>query len=257
MLQSNGKVIQSIQRCIDIIECFDEDNPELSLAEISRMTSLNKSTVHGILKTLYYNGYIAKNPYNNKYVLSSKFIIKGELALSSVDYQLKEVGIKYIKQITDKYKVTSHLFACLSNNLYLIKMQVPSNYYYIVSSVIGKNMPLHATASGKIMLAHMDKNTLKHYLKQEERPKFTDKTITDIRQLEGELLHVKEKGYAYEDEEVEEGVSSLAAPVYKENILIATLSFTTHKGKAETIFSEAKKDTLKASGALSGELTRD
>ena len=58
---SKSNLIQSIQRAIDILDCFDNNNPELSLAEITKKVNLHKSTVYGIVNTLYFNDYLTKD----------------------------------------------------------------------------------------------------------------------------------------------------------------------------------------------------
>ena len=76
------RVIQSVQRALDIIECFDQLNRELSLGEISEKLGLNKSTVHGIIKP-YINEYIDQNISNGKYLLSPKLLGKYQLVADS------------------------------------------------------------------------------------------------------------------------------------------------------------------------------
>ena len=59
--QKTGKVIQSVQRAVDIINCFEDITTERSLSELSTMLDLNKSTVHGILNTLHNNNFVRQN----------------------------------------------------------------------------------------------------------------------------------------------------------------------------------------------------
>ncbi|MGL4868568.1 MAG: helix-turn-helix domain-containing protein, partial [Cetobacterium sp.] len=62
-----GKTIQSIQRAIDIMNCFNEEVHELSLKEISEKLGLSKSTAHGIVSTLLKNSYLEQNQKNSNY----------------------------------------------------------------------------------------------------------------------------------------------------------------------------------------------
>ena len=88
------------------------------------------------------------------------------------------------------------------------------NSYYTVSSVTGYPIPLNATASGKIVLAHMNKEEFEYYYKRESFERYTDKTIVDKEDLLTEAKKIYENGYSIEDEEIEIGIYSVATPIY-------------------------------------------
>lgn len=207
-----SRVIQSIQRALDIVECFNNKTTELSLSEISAMVNLNKSTAHGLINTLLVNGYISQNPENSKYSLGKKFISKSLIVPNSLLF--KNVGEKYLRAISEKYSVTSHFMIYERKELYTLKLYLPSSAYYIISSIIGRTIPFHATASGKIILAHMKPEELKKYIAAHPLQRYTDKTITDFAVLQQELATIRRNGYSLEDKEVENGVFSVACPLY-------------------------------------------
>lgn len=252
---NNPRVIQSIQRALDIIDCFDKQNKELSLNDISKRVDLNKSTVHGIINTLHINGYINQNSENGKYMLGKKFMLKGLLVSDAIGLSLKDIGTKYMKILTEKYKITSHLFAYNNNALSFVEMLIPSNAYYIVSSVVGREMPLHATASGKIVLAHMSEKEYENYLHTDPIIKFTERTLVDTDSLKKELKMIVNNRYSIEDEEVEIGVFSLSSPIYDSNQnLIGTISVTGPAARVKDILSEIIDDLKNASAKISEEL---
>lgn len=233
-----NRVIQSVQRALDIIDCFNSQMVELSLNELSLMLNLNKSTVHGLINTLVVNNYISQNNQNGKYFLGRKLILKGILASNALQYDLKEIGSKFLRILSEKYKVTSHLFVCRSGNLTFIDMAVPTSAYYVVSSVIGRNMPLNATASGKIMLAYMDPLELEFWIKNNELISFTEYTITEESTLLDQVSKIHENGYSIEDEEVELGLFSIAYPIRKpDGHLFGTISIT---GSAQKVRNDLK-----------------
>jgi DNA-binding IclR family transcriptional regulator len=221
----NTRVIQSIQRAVDIIECFTNNRIELSLHEISTFTSLNKSTAHGIINTLVVNGYISQNNENGKYLLGNKFISKSLIVSTSL--LVKNIGEKYLEAISDKFSVTSHLMMYERKELYTLKLYLPATSYYIISSIIGKRIPFHATASGKIILLQMDDEELQQYIARNPMEKYTDKTITNMDVLKRELDKIRHDGYSFEDEEVEYGVFSIACPIYNQvNRVLGTISIS-------------------------------
>lgn len=250
------RVIQSVQRALDIIDCFDQLNRELSLNEISQKLNLNKSTVHGIINTLSINGYIDQNNNNGKYLLGKKLMFKGQMVSDSITVRMREIGEYYLKEISEKYKVTSHIFSFKDQKLSFLDMVKPNNAYYIVSSVIGNPMPLHATASGKIVLAHMGEEELENYLKTEPLTKFTEKTLVEKDALKEELIKIYNNGYCMEDEEVEWGVLSMAAPIYDhQKIFIGTISLTGPVGKIKGMTEQMAIDIKNFSKNITKELS--
>lgn len=225
--EKGPRVIQSIQRALDIVECFTNKKTELSLSEISGMLNLNKSTAHGILNTLLVNGYISQNTENGKYLLGKKFISKSLIVPNSQLF--KSFGEKYLLAISEKYNVTSHFMMYERKELYTLKLYLPSSSYYIISSIIGKSIPFHATASGKIILAQMKAKDLERYIQFHPMIRYTDKTITDLEDMKRELKKIRENGYSIEDEEVENGVFSVACPIYNQfNEIAGTISISAY-----------------------------
>lgn len=253
---SKTRVIQSVQRALDIIECFDELNRELSLNEISEKLGLNKSTVHGIIKTLCINEYLDQNINNGKYLLSPKLLGKYQLVADSLTIRLKEIGSKYLKELSIKYKASSRLFSCKNNNLIFLEMIKPRDSYYTVSSVTGYPIPLNATASGKIVLAHMEKEELEYYLNRESFVKYTDKTLVEKEDLLMEAKKVYENGYSIENEEIEYGIYSVACPIYDHTKkLIGTMSLTGYVGILKDQTDEIIADMTDYSKKITKELT--
>lgn len=248
---SNTRVIQSVQRALDIVECFSSQKTELSLNEISKMLQLNKSTVHGIINTLLINGYINQNSENGKYLLGKKFISKSLIVPNS--YLLKSFSEKYLEGISEKYGVSSHLMIYEKNDIHLLNMVFPSSSYYIISSIFDKKIPFHATASGKIILAHMNPTKFNNYISRNPLTKFTSKTITNIYALQKELEKIIENGCSIEDEEVEVGVFSIACPIYNQfHELSATISISANLS-VQNYFDELTNDLKDASLKISNE----
>ena len=252
---ANQRVIQSIQRAFNVVECFDKQIKELSLNDISKKLNLNKSTVYGIINTLCINGYISQNSVNGKYMLGNRFIIKGQLVSDTIFMSLKNAGVKYLKALSEEYKVVSHLFLYKNNMLSLVEVSIPTNSYYIDISMEGKEFPLYAGSSGKVVLAHMTQNELDKYLSRHSLIKFTEKTLTDVDSLKDELSKIRVSGYSVEDEEQEAGVYSISVPIYDNNeVLIGTISITSLVGKVKENTEELIDNIKNASKKITQEL---
>lgn len=250
MKEKSQHLIQSIERAIKIIDCFDALKTELSLKEISEMVGLNSSTVHGILNTLYTYSYIDKNAETSKYRLGLKFLFKANLIAENLD--LKEIGHAYIKAITEKYQETTNLCYYRNEEIYCIDTVWSPLSYLIVSSKVGFGLPIHSTASGKLILANLPEAELKRFLARYTLSKLTDNTITDSAQLLEKLQEIRQLGYSTENEEVELGVYSIAAPVRNHNgQVFGTISISGPVHRIREHESAIKNDLLKAAADIS------
>lgn len=244
--KKKSRIIQSIQRAINIMDCFDTQNDKLSLKEISKKLGLNRGTAHGIINTLLVNGFMEQDQESGKYLLGKKLISKAMLVSERIE--LKEISESYLKYISEKYDAPSYIFAYKYNDLFLLDKVYPENTYYITSSIVGKKMPFHATASGKLLLAHLDEDSLTEYINTADFESYTNKTITNSSELKKELTKIKKNKYSLENEEIEIGIYSLAVPIYnKYNNLAGTLSITCNHNKIESKLNELIKD-LKSIG---------
>jgi len=216
------RVIQSVQRALDIINCFDSIHTQLSLTEISEKLELHMSTVHGLINTLCANSYIVKTGAG-KYKLGLEFILKANLVTQSLD--LKEIGHPYLKQLTTKYNETSHLYIYQQEQIYCVdKVESPNNYF-IISSRAGSKLPMHASASGKVFLSYMAEQQRAAFLANNELLPLTSATMTTIEQLTKHFELIIERGYGIECEEIEDNAYSLAAPIFDaQGHIAATIS---------------------------------
>lgn len=247
--QGKGKVIQSVQRAIDILNCFDEADIELSLQEISGKLGINKSTVHGILNTLHINRYIQQND-NGQYMLGQALFNKSTYAIHATKSRFRTLSKSYMTKISNKYKCSSHVFSVEGSKLHFLDMSTPINSYYIISTFLNDLMHLYCTASGKLLLSHMSLFDRNEYLDNLRFISYTDKTMTSKEAIVKNIEQILECGYSLENEEVEEGCISIAVPVFtKHGDLFGTISITGSKirvvGKELDIVNDLKEASAK------------
>lgn len=253
MVEKSPRLIQSVKRALDIINCFDSLHDQLTLTEISEKLNLNISTVHGIISTLSAYSYIDKNPNNGKYRLGLEFLLKANLVSQSLD--LKEIGHPYLTELTKKHGETSHLYVYQHEQIYCVdKVESPNNYF-IVSSRAASKLPLHASASGKLFLAAMPEADLKHFLQNSELIQLTDKTIADVGQLIENVQQIREQGYGVENEEIEPGAFSIAAPIRDASGQTAgTISMVGSLNRIREKEAMIRDDLLAAAASISAQL---
>lgn len=221
-----GKQIQSVQRAIDILNCFNITNPALTLGQISARLGLNKGTVHGILHTLHANGYISQNS-TGQYMLGAELFNKASLASDTKRSILIDNSYNDMQNLSDHFHGNCTLFRVDEMYLQLIHSTEPHNSTFVVRRA-NSNLPLYCSASGKIVLTYLKEGALKLYMKDAPFPAYTRNTRTTAESLENEFAKIRKDGFSYENSELFEGVAAISVPIFssKDNHLFATLSLS-------------------------------
>lgn len=203
-------VIQSVIHAIDLLEAFKGDDDELGVTELSKKLSLHKNNVFRLLATLELRGYIEQDKQTGNYKLGVKVLELGQ-------HFLKHLGL-----LRQAHPVMRDLLAKCNENIYISVLRgnncvyidgVEANQVVKVMSRIGNRLPLHATASGKVMLSNESEEDIMRYFPQEELKKYTENTITSRTKLLEDIKEAREKGYALDMEELDVGVRCVAAPI--------------------------------------------
>ncbi|MCI1930242.1 MAG: IclR family transcriptional regulator [Clostridia bacterium] len=217
------KNIQSVERAFAILELFGETNSMMSVKEISAALQLSKSTVFGLINTLYNLGYLRQDSETLKYNLGPKVLALGS-AVSQNDI-IAKTSHKFMQEISDKFQETC--LCVIEENGYVVYIdKTESTSSITLKTRIGTKKELYCTGVGKVYLAYMSEEKRKKILSKPMEKK-TENTITDIDLLESELENVKKQGFAFDDEEFETGICCLAVPVFGrgENV-ISSISLT-------------------------------
>ncbi len=210
------RLIQSIERAADVLELFLTSEQELSVKEISDRLGLSKSTIHGIIKTLEYRGYLQQNPEDLKYMLGMKLFELGYKMSNNLD--LGKIARPIIKELVEEFKETVHLVAFNQDEaIYIEKLDGPHTLR--IYSQIGKKAPIHCTGVGKAILAYQEEKEVDRLLANIDLESFTEHTMTDKNDIKKQLHLIRKQGYSIDDEEIELGLKCVAAPIFN------------HKGK--------------------------
>jgi DNA-binding IclR family transcriptional regulator len=201
---------QVVDRVIDILETFVRLGPELGVSDISRVLGLKKATTHRLLASLRRRGIVAQDLQSRRYRLGMKLWELGQLATSGVDWleRLKP----FLQQLTDVTGETTHL-AVLNDGQVLYVEKVESTRSLRMPSQVGRRLPAHCTGVGKALIAFLPEEVVRTLVARRGLPSFTPNTITDPDRLEAELATIRARGYSVDDEEIEEGLVCIGAPV--------------------------------------------
>jgi len=202
--------IKVLDKSLFILETLLQHSSSMSIMEISKKLKIYPSTIHRVLNTLKYRGYVEQNPADQKYRLGLKLVELGMARYHQID--LVKEAHPFLKELINKCNETVHLGVLEEEEvLYLAKEE--SSQTIRMCSYVGKRAPVHCTALGKVLLAYLPEGEKKKILGKRELPRLTKKTITDKEELEKELNRIKKQGFALDREENERDVCCIAAPI--------------------------------------------
>lgn len=201
---------QVVDRVVDILELFARVGPELGVSEVSRALDLKKATTHRLLTSLLRRGLLAQDAVTRRYRLGIKLWELGALVTNSVDWSGR--AKPHLERLTSATGETTHL-AILSDGQVLYVDKVEGAHSLRMPSQVGRRLPVHCTGVGKALVAFLPDEALKSIVARHGLPRMTTHTITDLAMLRDDLALVRERGYSVDHEEIEEGLTCIAAPV--------------------------------------------
>lgn len=212
MSQSSAGTVQSLDRAIILLEELSLHREGCGVTYLANLTGLHKSTVHRILNSLMAKGYIEKDGETDKYSLGIKILYLSSAILDRMD--VRKIARPLLEELCRNTGEVIHL-SVLGNGeaVYIDKVENP-NKNIRMNSQIGKSCPLHCSGVGKILLAWKSIEDIEAILGEYGLGVYTKNTITDIELIKKHLVKVKEKGYAVDEIEHEEGIRCVAAPIF-------------------------------------------
>ena len=201
---------QVVDRVADILEAFLWLGPELGVSELARAIGLTKATTHRLLASLRNREFVAQDPNSRRYRLGMRLWELGTVARSSMDW-LAEAKPE-LETLAGETGETAHL-AVLDDDQVLYVDKVESGHSLRMPSQVGRRLPAHCTGVGKALLAFLSEERLATLIEHRGLPRFTAHTIDDAAALRAVLAAIREAGFATDDEEIEDGLRCIAAPV--------------------------------------------
>ena len=234
------RVIKSVQRAIDIINCFSEHELKLTLPQISARTGLNINTARGLVNTLLANGYLEHIPEGNFYMLGPVFLPKADLAaMNDIDRLRSRVRPK-LELIADRFQVSARMQRISNDNIFAVEVVNPIESHYIFLTRLNAVFTLNATASGKLVLYYMDATRREAFYRTFVPTKYTKHTLTTRDELEAELERIGAQGYSTEFDEFGVGISCIAVPILRSNgTLYGTVSIVASSSVVHDVGEQA------------------
>lgn len=205
------KNVQTLERSLDILEALAQANEPLGVTEIGNRISLHKSTVHRILQTLCYRGYVEKERESERYRIGVKIVELGMRFLNNLE--IRKVAAPYLAELAKALdEVVNLVLPDDGEVVYIDKTE--SSHVVSMQSKVGRRAPMHCTAVGKAILATLPEYEVLHILKTKGMVKNTPNTVTDPEVLLENLKEVRKNQIAVEIEENEVGIICLGTPVF-------------------------------------------
>nr|MDT0662237.1 IclR family transcriptional regulator [Micromonospora sp. DSM 115978] len=201
--------VKSAGRALDVLEALADAPRRYSLVELARALGIPKSSLHGILRTLIRRGWVEADPTGTRFGLGVRALQVGAAYLESDDATGLLAGV--LDGLAAQFGETVHLGRLDGPHVvYLAKRE--SVHPLRLYSAIGRQLPAHATALGKVLLAERTDETVDRLLTW-PLPALTGRTITDPTSLHAELAAIRERGHAVDHEENTEGIVCFAMAV--------------------------------------------
>lgn len=200
--------VEALARGLDVIQAFDQENPEMTLSEIAARTGFSPATARRSLITLQDLGYVGM--HGKRYMLCAKVLSLGAAFASSMN--LKDVADSFLRDVSRAFQETSSL-AVREGTDALYVAHVPIDRDIRFRARVGYRLPLYATSLGRVLMAWCDERERAAYLSHAPFRRYTSRTICEAEALDAEWAKVRAQGYATAWEQLEYGVVSISVPV--------------------------------------------
>jgi IclR family transcriptional regulator, acetate operon repressor len=212
--------VQSVDRALSLLEALARAGNPVGVGELAERTGLPQGTTHRLLQGLHRRGYVRRDA-SRKYSVGTAALRLGDAAQRS----LARSAQPFLAQLVEASGETANL-AVLEGDDVVYLAQVPSPHTLRMFADVGRHVPPHTTAVGKVLLAAMPRERAVALLRRTGLPRRTEATITDLDDLGRVLDAVQANGWAADDEEQEAGIRCVAVPVFSGEQVVAAVSLS-------------------------------
>jgi len=246
--------VQSLERGLAVIRAFGADDPELTLSDVARRTGLTRAAARRFLLTLTDLGYVRTD--GKQFALTPRVLDLGYAFLSSLT--LPEVAEPHLERLAAELRESSSVSVLDGDDIVYVG-RVPTSRIMRVAINVGTRFPAYATSMGRVLLAGLPDDQRSAYLERAEIKPLTARAIDNAADLAVELDRVRAQGWALVDQELEEGLRSIAAPIRDAGgRTIAAVNVSAHASRvsAEDIKLTLLPPLLAAAQRIEADLSR-
>ncbi|HEX7158193.1 MAG TPA: IclR family transcriptional regulator C-terminal domain-containing protein [Edaphobacter sp.] len=200
----------SLARGLIVIQAFSQQNPQMTISQLSVRTGLSRAAVRRCLYTLTKLGFAGAED-------GSRYSLRPRMLTLSHTYTASNTLTSAAQPILERMSAAlreSFSVATLDGDDIVYVARTTVNRVMAVDLHIGSRLPAYCTSMGRILLAYLSTEQLEQYLSRVVMTAHTPRTITSIDKLRLILRNIRRNGYALCDQEYEVGLRSLAVPVF-------------------------------------------
>ena len=214
--------IQVIERMMKLLDVLSYYHDPVGLKQLALETGLHPSTAHRILAAMSASGFVERADPGT-YRLGIRLLELGNLVKSRIN--IRDSAMPQMQALHEKIGESVNLGVRQGDEIVYVERTSSGRSSVRVVHLVGARAPLHVTAAGKLYLAEYSKDELREYARRTGLPGLTPTSITTLSALEKEIERVRRHGVAYDNEEIEQGLRCVAAPVHDDSgELVAGLS---------------------------------
>lgn len=227
--------VQSLATGIRVLESFSDTHPRMTLAEVARRTDVSRATARRMLHTLVHLGYAHTD--GRQFSLTPRVLGLGHGYWSSAG--LTELLQPILRDLGEALGESCSASVLVGEEIMYIS-RVHTRRIMRMDLGVGTRLPAFATSMGRVLLSDVDEATLVQRLQQVDRPAYTTRTTTDPQALAEAIGRARVEGHAMVDQELEDGLRSIAVPIHHpERGIIAAINASAAAG------AESAEQTLK------------
>jgi IclR family acetate operon transcriptional repressor len=201
--------VQSLVRAFGILDTLAKSDG-MTLTEVASLVGLARSTAHRLLTTMEALHYVAFDRRLNRWSIGAQAFTVGAVFARTRD--LSELGRPIMRSLLDEVQHCVNIAVPEGRGICYIG-QVASHGFRQTAARPGAVLPLHTTASGKVLMAQWTRDAFDRYVADVPLSARTSRSIVDADRLRDELGQIRERGYAFDDEEHSDGLRCVAAAV--------------------------------------------
>ena len=206
----NSSRLSSVTTAIHLMKTFTAEDQELGISELAKRLNVAKSTVHRLAGALLDEGLLQQSPETGRYSLGVELFSLGSMVRSRLDVTHES---KHLLNLLREKTQENVRLAVLERERVVFLHDFEGPQTLRLRSATGQLRPAFCTAEGLCLISGLRQPQLEKFLTY-ARPARTEKTVTERDDFLNRVRRVKRQGYAFEDEECDEGTRCVAAPIY-------------------------------------------
>jgi IclR family pca regulon transcriptional regulator len=243
--------VQSLERGLSVIRALSAPGPGLTLAEVARATGLTRAAARRFLLTLEDLGYVRSE--DRHFRLTPRVLELGYSFLSNLT--LPDIAQPHLRDLVQRVGESSSVSILDGTDIAYVARE-PTQRIMTVVIAVGTRFPAYATSMGRVLLAGLSDADLEPYLDRVELRPLTAGTVSDVEVLRAELVRTRRQGWALVDQELEDGLRSIAAPIRdRSGEVVAAVNLSTHASRRT--LEGVRRDLLRELLDTAGRIERD